>query len=109
MEFINKIELQGIVGYVNTNKVADTTVARFSVVTEHAYTDKEGSAVIDTTWHQCTAWESEKNKISNLKRGAWVHLVGRIRVYRFVNADGTERQGIETIVNEVEVIPTETE
>ena len=104
MEFINKIELQGIVGNVNTNKVANTTVARFSVVTEHAYTDKEGAMTIDVTWHNCTAFDSAKNAISDLKRGDKVHLVGRIRNVRYTTADGMEKTVSEIIVNEVKVI-----
>jgi len=105
MEFINKIELQGIVGNVSTNKVGDTTVARFSVVTEQSYTSKDGAMVIDTTWHNCTAWESAKNAISDLKRGSIVHIVGRVRNTRYTTADGTERTISEIVVNEVKVLP----
>ena len=101
MEFINKIELQGIVGNVTTNKVGNTTVARFSVVTEQSYTSKDGAIVIDNTWHNCTAWESDKNKIADLSKGKGVHLTGRIRTYRFINADGSERSGNEIMVHEL--------
>lgn len=104
MEFINKIELQGIVGNVNTNKVGNTSVARFSVVTEQAYTSTDGAMVIDTTWHNCTAWESNKNKIADLAKGKTVHLTGRIRNFRFTMADGGERTGSEIIVHELRTI-----
>lgn len=104
MEFINKIELQGTVGNVNINKVGDTSVARFSVCTEYCYKSTDGAIVIDCTWHNCTAWESGKNKIADIAKGKTVHLTGRIRNFRFVNADGSERTGSEIIVHEVHTI-----
>lgn len=104
MEFLNKIELQGIVGNTNTNNVGDTSVTRFSVCTENSYKSNDGCAVVDCTWHNCIAWASPKNNLSGIKRGAWVHLVGRLRVYRFTSYDGTERTGTEVFVNEVSVL-----
>lgn len=104
MECINKIELQGTVGNVNINKVGDTSVARFSVCTEYCYKSTDGSIVIDCTWHNCTAWESSKNKIADIAKGKAVHLTGRLRNYRFMNADGSERTGSEIFVNEVHTI-----
>ena len=104
MEFINKIELQGIVGAVSLNKVGNTSVARFSVCTENSYNANDGTAVIDTTWHSCTAWESDKNHISDIKKCAIVHLVGRLRASRFTSFDGSERLVYEVFVNNVSVI-----
>ena len=104
MEFINKIELRGIVGNVNTNKVGNTSVTRFSVATENSYKSTDGAIVIDTTWHSCTAWESPKNKTADIKRGSIVHLYGRIRNSRYMTADGTERTISEIVVNEVTVL-----
>ena len=107
MEFLNSIELKGLVGNASHTKVGDTNMVRFSVCTEYAYKGKDGSAIVDVTWHNCTAWESTKNKIADIKRSAFVHLKGRVRNFRYTMADGTERTGSEILVQEVEVLPTE--
>lgn len=104
MEFLNKIELKGVVGNASHNKVGNTNMVRFSVCTEYAYNGKDGGAVIDVTWHNCTAWESDKNKISNITKGAFVHIIGRVRNTRYTASDGTERTISEILVNEVETI-----
>ena len=40
MEFLNKIELRGIVGQSSLNRVGDSQVCRFSLVTEYSYKDR---------------------------------------------------------------------
>lgn len=107
MEFLNKIELKGLVGNSNHNKVGDTNMVRFSVCTEYAYKDKDGCAVVDVTWHNCTAWESSKNHISDIKRGAYVRIVGRVRNTRYTASDGTERTISEILASEVEILPAD--
>ena len=42
MEFLNKIELRGIVGMTSLNRVGDSQVCRFSLVTEYSYKDRDG-------------------------------------------------------------------
>lgn len=49
MEFLNKIELRGIVGTVTLNRVGESQVCRFSLVTEYSYKDRENNPVVDVT------------------------------------------------------------
>ena len=35
-------------------------MARFSVATDHAFKNRSGEAVIETTWHQVTAFKSDR-------------------------------------------------
>ena len=59
MEQINKIELRGNVGNVKLQTVGNNENIRFSVATNYAYKDKEGRPVIETTWHNVTAWNGK--------------------------------------------------
>lgn len=49
MEFMNKIELRGIVGTSSLNRVGDSEVCRFSIATDYSYKDRDGNPVVDTT------------------------------------------------------------
>ena len=103
IEFLNKIELVGIVGRCNSMKVGDQMYAQLSVATEFAYTDREGFPVIDTTWHNVVIWQSKTQvDLTSIKRGEAVHVVGRLRARRYVTSDGSERISYEVNANQLE-------
>ena len=105
MEFINKIEIQGYVGQSALNRVGDSTVCRFSVVTEHAYNDKSGGIVVDCTWFNVTAWEGKKMPdLTDITKGKAIHVKGRVRAYKFTGSDGTVRSGWEILASEIEIV-----
>lgn len=51
-QYINRVELQGIVGTSKVISIGDKKVVRFSLATNYAYKDKEGYPVIETTCYQ---------------------------------------------------------
>ena len=103
MEFLNRIELQGIVGMVKITPVGDTRVARFSVCTETTYKGTEG-IVIDCTWFQITAWEGEKiTCLDQIEKGKVAHLQGRVRMQRYTDCNGIERQIWEVVCQTLEI------
>jgi len=55
MEQINRIELRGIIGHVKVQKIQDLSMARLSVATNYAYKDRNGTPIIETTWHDVVA------------------------------------------------------
>ena len=59
MEQLNRIELRGVVGSIRTQTFSDNVMARMTVATNYAYKDREGAAVIDTSWHSVVAWEGK--------------------------------------------------
>lgn len=63
MEQLNRLEIRGNVGNVNILKVGETRVAHFSVATNFAYKGRNGEPVIETTWHNVTAWEGVKGHL----------------------------------------------
>ena len=105
MENLNKIEIRGIVGQVSFSTVGEKRHASFSVMTEYAYRSAEGEAVCDVMWWSVSAWEGPKNGIDNLEKGCVVHVLGRVRMRVYDNADGSTRSFPEVVATEVSVEP----
>ena len=75
MEFLNRVELVGVVGTIRKQKVSDQMVANFSVVTEQYHKDKSGSAVIEATWFNIVAWQNNNMPdLDKVDRGSHVHV-----------------------------------
>ena len=105
MEFLNKIELRGICGNSSLQKVGDTRVCRFSVVTELAFKGNDGTNIIESTWFNTVAFEGKD--ITNLEaitRGAIVHVIGRLKCNRYVDAKGNDRVQYEIVARKVDVM-----
>ena len=103
MEQLNKIEIRGIVGSVYVKDFVNAKVANISVATNHGYTSRDGSAVIETTWHYVTAWVGKDiQNLKQLKKGSGINVIGRLRNRKYVATDGTERIAYEFVVE----IPT---
>ena len=105
MEQLNKIELRGNVGNIRIQAVGDNEVAHFSLATNYAYKGKDGIPVIETTWHNVTAWSGGKTAdLANLQKGQCVEVQGRLRNQRYTSSDGTERSSVDILAREVKVI-----
>ena len=106
MEQLNKIEIRGNVGNINILRVGDTRVAHFSVATNFAYKDRNGEPVIETTWHNVTAWEGNKGipSLDCISKGFPVHVTGRIRTQKYVAGDGIERTSYDVIASAIEPV-----
>ena len=48
-QYINRVELQGIVGTSKVTSIGDKKAVRFSLATNYVDKDKEGYPVIETT------------------------------------------------------------
>ena len=105
MQFLNKIEIQGIVGNSSIQKVADTRLCRFSVVTELAYKDRDGGNIIESTWFNVTAWEGKDiSDLNAITRGAIVHTTGRLKCNRYMDGNGNDRVQYEIVARKLEVV-----
>lgn len=108
LQCLNKIELQGRIGRISITKVGDGKLhASFSVATNYAYKDMGGNAVIETTWHNCTAFQSNKisvETLNKLEKGMSVNLKGRLRNHRYTDTEGTERTTYDVFVNELTIL-----
>lgn len=105
MEFLNSVEITGVVGRVNTQNVSDHKVANFSVVTEESFSDTIGCAIIETTWFNVVAWQNdEMPALDALERGARVNVKGRLRHKHYINPDGEPRVMNEVVASSVHVV-----
>ena len=106
MEFLNRIELRGIVGTSALNRIGDSEVCRFSIVTEYSYKDRENNPVVDTTWFNVTAWEGNKGipALDFISKGTPVYVCGRLRSQKYQGSDGVEKSFLEIIANTVEPV-----
>ncbi len=104
MESLCKIELCGYIGNASINTVGNSKLARFSLATEYAYTSQDGTCVIDTTWFNCSCWMSDTIKcLDKIQKGKVAHLTGRVRMARYTDATGTERQIWEVVCQTIEI------
>lgn len=105
MEQINKIELRGNVGSIRIQNVNDTKVARFTVATNYAMKKRDGTAVIETTWHFVTAWEGKNiADLDQIMKGSKVHLTGRMRSQKFNDIHGEEKYSYEVYAQKLDVL-----
>ena len=106
MEQLKKIEIRGNVGSVNILRVGNTRVAHFSVATNFAYKDRNGEPVIETTWHNVTAWEGNKGipSLEMISKGFPIYVTGRLRIQKYIAGDGSEKTSYDIIANTIEAV-----
>lgn len=108
MEQLNRVVIRGIVGNVRLTTVGETKVARMSVATNYAYRAKDGSCVIETSWHMAVLFESNGiTGLEEISKGDKVFIVGRLRNQRYTGADGVERTSTEILAQKFERIVTD--
>ncbi len=108
MEQLNRIELRGNVGTVRVQEFNGTHVGRISIATNYVYKDREGNPVIETTWHNVTAWEGKNvSDLERIHRGDKLYVVGRFRSQRYEGNDGVERVVNEVVASRVSLIESE--
>lgn len=105
MEQLNRIELRGNVGSVRLQAVGDKQVAKLTVATNYIYKGKDGEPVIETTWHNVTAWEGKNiANLNKVEKGDKVHILGRLRNQKFIGNDGVERTAYDVLAGKLEIL-----
>ncbi|MBR0286027.1 MAG: single-stranded DNA-binding protein [Bacteroidales bacterium] len=109
MEFLNKIELKGVVGRAEINSFNNSQVCNFSVVTEYSTIDKERNSIVETCWFNCSAWSGRDSIIDlySIQKGSWVHVIGRTRMRKYTTQSGEERTAMDVIATTVELLQKE--
>lgn len=103
MEQLNRIELIGIVGSVKLIDISSCRCARLTLVTSYAYRAADGTVVVESTWHNVSAFQSKQiSCLDSLVKGSRVHVVGRLVNRRCTGEDGTERSYCEVIANRMD-------
>ena len=111
MEYLNRIELTGHVGEVNVREVGKDCerVAHFQMCTCYKWWHKyEKHWVIETEWHNVTAWEGQKGiDFKAIEKGKAIHVVGRLKMNRYVDGDNVEHVSYEVRASKVEEVKDE--
>ncbi len=105
---MNRIELRGNVGQdARVNVVGSSTVARFNMATNEVFKDRNGNMKEETTWHSIVAWSGRgMPDLSRIKKGTLVYVIGRLRINKFITAEGEERQFPEILASRVSIVDT---
>lgn len=105
MEELNRIELQGRIGNIKVYEVGDTKNARISLATNQMFDAKDGTKVIETTWHYISVWQEDiKENLGSLGKGDILHVTGRVRRQGYIGANGEERYSYEVVANKAEIV-----
>lgn len=99
MEFLNKVQIRGVVGRVSTQQTNGTKITNITVVTEHATRDKSGQSIVDLTWWNITAYGDTAPE--GLKRGDWAEVEGRLNNIRYTDEIGNEKTSFRVVASSV--------
>lgn len=106
MEQLNRVELIGTVGTTRITETGEVRKADFSLVTNYVCRSKDGTATIETTWHHVVCFEGEDVcSLSEISKGASLHVIGRIRRRRYTTENGENRNNVEVFAARVEKLP----
>lgn len=109
MEQLNSVELRGNVGGVKYQGTKEKPMVIFSLATSMAYNSKDGTPVIETTWHTVVAFESrEVQNLDRIQKGSKVYVRGRIRNQKFTGSDGAEHYSVDVLANRLVILEDET-
>ena len=100
-QYINRVELQGIVGTSRVSNLGEKNAVSFSLATNYAFKDREGCHAIETTWHNCTFFADKEVDLSIYATGTPLLIEGRLRNLRYTDACGCERTTIEVVASKV--------
>lgn len=104
MEYLNKVELRGVVGFVRQASAGERKVLHVSLGTSAAFRGKDGD-VIETTWHNVTLWEGRNvPDLDTIVKGTKLCVWGRIRNQHYTGSDGADRMSVDIIANKATVI-----
>lgn len=105
MEQLNRIELRGNVGSVRLQTYEGNQMAHLTLATNVAYKDRDGAAIIETTWHNISAWEGRNiQNLDCISKGSKLYVQGRLRTQKYIGADGVERTSTDVLANRLVLI-----
>lgn len=105
MEQLNRIQLRGIVGSIRVSDISGKKFARITLATNYAYRSQDGCAIIETTWSNVVAWESpDIQDLSQIQKGDWVEITGRLRNQRYTTPEGEDRYTTKNLTQNLRVL-----
>lgn len=104
MEFINKVEIQGVVNKANVTDCQGKKQAKLSVVTERVYRDKNGTATLELKWWLVRAVEGYScTDLDKIVHGSVIHVKGFAQDVKYVGEDGQEKTMTTIVAKFIEI------
>ena len=106
MEFLNRVQIGGVVRLARLTNCDPTTICNCSLRTKYAYKGDNGCATIDTLWIQVIACGTKPGwpDLEKIQKGSKVHVIGRLRAKRYCDAEGVDRVCYEVVAQNLEVV-----
>ena len=104
----NRVQLIGNLGNdpimkdVNGNKLA-----KFTMATNQAYTNKKGERIEDTQWHNLVVWGKLAELVERfVSKGKEIAVEGQIQTRSYDDADGNKRYITEIVAHDIVFLGT---
>lgn len=92
-------------GSVKVQVCKGQKVARLTVATNYVYKSASGEPIIETTWHNVSAWEGKgMPNFDIIAKGTKIYVCGRMRSQRFSDAEGNEKMVYEILAKRMILI-----
>lgn len=105
MEFLNRIQLRGIVGDLRTTEPAGIKTCRVQLATNSIHMTGKGDVVVETTWHTVILYNAPgMPDFGRIERGTRMEITGRIRHLHCTGPDGTPLSSYEVIAHDVRLL-----
>lgn len=108
--WVNKVELRGNVGFdPKLISLEDGgSFIRFSLATNETFKNRKGELHEETVWHSIIAWNGKNiPDFSQIKKGSYLHVSGRIKPVQYQTKNGTERHTYEIIAVSIKLLDRE--
>lgn len=101
---MNQVKLAGNIG--NDPQIRSFEkggkLATFKLAIKEEYRNKTGQLAVSTSWHLITAWGKLADRIeSQLKKGSFVSVEGRLSNRSYLDKDGQKRFVTEVVASGV--------
>jgi single-strand DNA-binding protein len=105
MKSLNKVEL---IGFISNPEVMEmkngSKLFKCSLATHENFKLRTGEWQSETTWHNIVIWNDFAKKAADeLKKGARIHLTGKIVVDQFTDKEGKKRSAVKIQATEYEI------
>ena len=106
MEYLNRIELRGVVGSAKLTTCGTLSICNFSLLTEYAYKGESGCLTIDSMWWTVIVIRSNPAlpALCEIQKGTKVYVQGRVRTKRYCDAQGNDRTVYEVVAQELKIV-----
>lgn len=85
--------------------VSGRKLTKFSIAINESYKNHSGERVVDTQWHNITAWGRQAELAAKLlKKGSELVLEGRLINNTYTDKDGVKRYTTEVVLQEFTLV-----